>query len=159
MVTIKKMLLVSLVSVCLSFGAKYEFVGNFEVGQLLSDFCLIENCNVFTTPEIASLKIPFVISTDKKQIALNKIKKALEVNEVLFIINKNDITLKKLTQKEMKSFLDFENNVQSVQKDDLHLFIKRDSILKVEKEKRDSLEKIKASETQIKKEVNFENPY
>jgi len=157
MVTLKKMLLISLVSVCLSFGAKYEFVGNFEVGQLLSDFCLIENCNVFTTPEIASLKIPFVISTDKKQIALNKIKKALEVNEVLFIINKNDITLKKLTQKEMKSFLDFENNVQSVQKDDLHLFIKRDSILKVEKEKKDSLEIIKANETQIKKEVNFEN--
>ena len=57
----------------------------------------------------------------------------------------------------MRSFLDFENNVQSVQKDDFYLFLKRDSILKAEKEKRDSLEKIKASETQIKKEVNFEN--
>jgi hypothetical protein len=157
MVAIKKMLLVFVFLVSVSFGAKYEFVGNFEVGQLLSDFCLIEGCNVFTTPEIASLKIPFVISTDKKHIALDKIKKALHVNEVLLVVHKNDITLKKVTQKEMKSFLDFENNVQSVQKDDFHLYLKRDSILKAEKEKRDSLEKIKISETQVKKEVNFEN--
>lgn len=157
MVFIKKMLLIFLVFVGFSFGAKYEFVGNFEVGQLLSDFCLIEGCNVFTTPEIASLKIPFVISTDKKHIALDKIKKALQANEVSLVVNRNDITLKKLLQKETKSFLDFQNNIQTVHKDDFNLYIKRDSILRLEKEINDSLEKIKVNETQIKKEVNFEN--
>lgn len=156
MVNFRKVLLISFFSFVFVNASKYEFVGNFQVGELLSNFCLIEKCNIISTPEISTLTLPFVIQTDSKKDALNKIKKTLVNNNIILLVQSNDYVLKQKKEIDTKSFLDFQNNVQTVPIDQFHLFLKRDSLLLLEKQKNDSITQEKLSTQKINK-VSFEN--
>lgn len=156
MVNFRKVLLISFISLSFSYASKYEFVGNFQVGELLSNFCLIEKCNIISTPHISTLTLPFVIQTDSKKQALNKIKKTLINNNIFLLVQSNDFILKEKKEIDTKSFLDYENNVQTVPSHQFNLYIKRDSLLLLEKQKNDSILQEKISNQKINK-ISFEN--
>lgn len=156
MVNFRKVLLIFFFSFAFANASKYEFIGNFQIGDLLSNFCLIEKCNIISTPEISTLTLPFVIQTDSKKSALNKIKKTLINNNIFLSIQSNDFILKEKKEIETKSFLDFQNNVQTVPIDQFNLYVKRDSLLQLEKLKIDSIVQEKISnQNDIK--ISFEN--
>jgi len=152
---IRKMLLVVFMISSSAFCEKFEFVGNFQIGELLTNFCLVEKCNVLSTSEISEKVLPFVIFTDNKRTAINKIKRSLENNNINFIYKKNDIILNYKTDVITRSFLDSDNEVQTVPADQFNLYLKRDSVLAVKREiqlsKVDSLKQIKLPE------ILFEN--
>lgn len=155
MVNFRKVLLISLLSFFYANADKYEFVGNFQVGELLSNFCVIEKCNIISTPDISTLTLPFVIQTDSKKDALNKIKKTLVNNDIILLVQSNDYVLKQRKEIDTKSFLDFQNNVQTVPIDQFNLYVKRDSLLLLEKQKNDSIQEKKLNQKTNK--ISFEN--
>lgn len=162
MYRLKKLLLIcDLLLICVPFAFsnsyKYSFVGTYSWGDILTQFCLIENCNLYINSNIVEEKNAFVINTNTKKQALQAFRRTALAQDYNLTYTSSSITL---TEKHIKdttiSFLTFDNQILTIPKQDIELYKKRDDQLKTEhlqlydlqKQKQDSIDvfndKIKA---------------
>jgi len=108
---------------------KWQFVGNYVLGDILADLCARSGCSLGLSGEVVDLPITLSVRTNSPQVLLSSIRSSLAASGYyLSGTITGQITVSKDLAPEMAAFVDCRNQVQLVPKLQLWAYKKADSL-------------------------------